>query len=286
MNKVNKILLASIIIIIPIILISIIIFFNLDFNISQNKSDLIEIPISDSLFTIIAPSSKIFYDLDTKIAQYEQAEFYLKPDYLEIYNKIGFLDQKSNAVVIYPTFTESAYSENGFYDYYNSNCNETCLTVSIQDNFEGEYASSRAAHRILDLLGYEQLTDIDVDKNPEILSKYDKVILLHNEYVTQNEFDAITSHPNVIYLYPNSLYAKVDMNYETNSITLVRGHGYPEIQITNGFDWIFDNTRPYEFDNQCQNWEFTQILNGFMLNCYPEYVVFKDQKLLETIKNL
>ena len=281
MNKSKKIILV------PIIIISIFIFFsNFDFNISEEKHDLVEIPIPDSLFTIMAPSSKISYDLNTKIAQYEQAEFALKSNYSEIYQKLGFFNQKPNAVVIYPTFTQSAYSENGFYDYHESNCDQTCLTVSIQDNFEGEYASSRATHRVLDLLGYDQLTDIDVDKNPDILMKYDKVILLHNEYVTKSIFDAITLHPKVIYLYPNALYAEVSVNYDTNTISLVKGHGFPEKDIDNGFDWTYDNTRPYEFDNQCKNWEFNKIDNGFMLNCYPEYIIFKDQKLLEAIKNI
>ena len=37
--------------------------------------------------------------------------------------------------------------------------------------------------------------------------------MLHNEYVTRPMFDAITSHPNVIYLYPNALYAEIEVNY-------------------------------------------------------------------------
>lgn len=282
LNKIKKNILLLGIIIIALVTI----FYSLDFDIFDNKHDLVEIPIPDSLFTIIAPSSKISFDLNSKIAKYEQAEFILTSDNSDVYQKIGFFNEKPNAVVIYPTFTESAYSENGFYNYFNSNCDETCLTVSIQDNFKGEYSSSRAAHRVLDLLGYDQFTDIDVDKNPEILTKYDKVILLHNEYVTKSMFDAITSHPKVVYLYPNALFAEVLVNYNTKTISLVKGHGFPENHIDNGFDWAYDNTRPYEFDNQCKNWEFTQIPNGFMLNCYPEYVIFKDQKLLETIKNL
>ena len=40
-------------------------------------------------------------------------------------------------------------------------------------------------HKILKLLNYKFLSDIDIDKNPEILKNFDKVILLHNEYVTK-----------------------------------------------------------------------------------------------------
>jgi len=268
-----------------IFVIGIIVLFNFEIYVDGNKQDIVKIPLPDSLFTIYAPSSKISIDHDSKIAQYKEAEFELKKELSNIYQQLGFFNQKPNAVVIYPTFTESAYSKNGFYDYFNSKCDESCLTVPIQNNFTGEYASSRAAHRVLQLLEYAQLTDVDVDKNPEILKNFDKVILLHNEYVTSSMFDAITSHPKVIYLYPNALYAKITVDYEKNNIKLIQGHAFPQKNISNGFDWIHDNTSQYEFDNQCKNWNFYEITNGFMLNCYPEYIIFKDQKLLETIKN-
>jgi len=135
------------------------------------------------------------------------------------------------------------------------------------------------------LLGYQTITDIDLDQDPSILANYDKVILLHSEYVTSKMFEAITNHPKVIYLYPNALYAQVKTDYKQNSITLVRGQSYPEPNILNGFDWEFDNTRPYEFDTECANWEFYQITNGIMLNCYPdESLIVRNEKFLQTIK--
>ena len=280
LNKIKK----SIIVISIIIVTALVVLFYFQSNTNENQLEIVEIPIPDSLFTIYAPSSKLSVDLNTETIQYEEAEFELKPKFSDLYQELGFFNEKPNAVVIYPTFTESAYSENGFYDYHNSNCDESCLTVTIQDDFNGEYASGRAAHRVLQLLGYDQLTDVDIDKNPEILKKYDKVILLHNEYVTKSMFSAITSHPKVIYLYPNALYAEIKVNYDEETISLVKGHGFPEKEIDNGFEWTYDNTHPFEFDNQCKNWKFDEIPNGFMLNCYPEYVIFKDQKLLETIK--
>ena len=69
---------------------------------------------------------------------------------------------------------------------------------------------------------------LTVDQNPEILQNYDTVILLHNEYVTKKQFDAISTHPNLIFLHPNALYAlEIDVNYDTNTMTLIRGHDYP-----------------------------------------------------------
>ena len=133
------------------------------------------------------------------------------------------------------------------------------------------------------LLGYPIISDVDVDQNPDILKKYDKVILLHNEYVTKKEFDAITNHPKVIYLYPNALYAEVKTDYQNNSISLIRGHNFPELDIINGFDWKFDNSI-MEYDLDCKEIRFDMIDNGWMLNCYPENLMHQNKVLLKTIK--
>ncbi|HET9009310.1 MAG TPA: hypothetical protein VFN17_04235 [Nitrosarchaeum sp.] len=211
--------------------------------------------------------------------------FRLKPELTETYAEIGVYDQKNKPLFIVPLFTASAYSQNGFYDFYKGTC-DTCLTtkiVSIDDL--GEQSSANAV-KVLELLDYDSITDIELDKNPDILSKYEKIIVLHNEYVTKNMFNAITSHPNVIYLYPNALYGEISTNYEDDTISLIRGHGYPELEIDNGFDWEFDNTRPYEFDKKCDSWEFYDIPNGKMLNCYPEQKIWKDKEFLKALKEL
>lgn len=186
-------------------------------------------------------------------------------------------------VVVFPIFTDSAYKEPGFYTYYRSECDKKCLTIKIQNNFLPQ--ANPNAVQALRLLGYSFITDVDVDKNPAILDKYNKVIILHNEYVTKTEFDAITSHPNVIYLYPNALYAKVKSDYTKNTITLIRGHNYPVKEIRNGFDWKFDNSQ-LEYDTSCKNMQFYKIDNGWMLNCYPENIIHKSMRFLEAIKKL
>jgi hypothetical protein len=211
--------------------------------------------------------------------------FRLKPELTETYDKIGVYDQKNKPLFIIPVYTASAYSKNGFYDFYNGNC-DTCLTTKIVSVDELGEQSSANAVKILELLGYDSITDIELNKNPNILSKYDKIIVLHNEYVTKNMFNAITSHPNVIYLYPNALYAEISTNFVDNTISLIRGHGYPEQNIANGFGWEFENTQPYEFDKECKSWEFYDIPNGKMLNCYPEQKIWKDEKFLKTLKEL
>ena len=186
-------------------------------------------------------------------------------------------------VVIYPIFTDSAYKEPGFYTHYRNKCDEKCLTVKIQTNFLPQ--ANPNAVQVLKLLGYSFVTDVDVDKNPSVLNRYDKVIVLHNEYVTKKEFDAITTHPHVIYLYPNALYAKVNPDYAKNTITLIQGHNYPEQSIRNGFDWKLDNSQ-FEYDRDCKKIEFHKVDNGWMLNCYPENIIHKSIKFLEAIKKI
>ncbi len=85
-------------------------------------------------------------------------------------------------------------------------------------------------------------------------------------------------------LHPNALYAQIEVDYEKEAITLIRGHNYPSPEIKNGFEWKFDNTHPYEYDTDCEDWDFIQIDNGIMLNCYPEKIIFQDERLLKAIK--
>jgi len=236
------------------------------------------------LFSINNIRDLAYYKDESNLLILQNPKYGLNPELDTLYEEIGVLHDPQNTIVIFPTFTSSAYSVSGFYSYYKGECDIKCLTVPLNTVLKAEASGSAA--QILRLLGYEFIGDKDVTKNPEILKQYDKVILLHNEYVTQEEFDAITNHPKVIYLYPNALYGKVQLNEEENTITLIRGHGYPESSIANGFDWEYDNTHPYEFDIACLEWMFYEIDNGFMLNCYPENIIISDKYLLKSIKEL
>ena len=211
----------------------------------------------------------------------------LNPNKMDMYNEVAVWNDSQNAVVVYPYFTYSAYAEHGFYEYYTGECDDCTTTKLVQP--EILYTSSGLGHQALTLLGYPSITDVDIDRNPNILQQFDKVIMLHNEYVTRTMFDAITNHPNVIYLYPNALYAEIEVDYIDETITLIRGHNYPESSIINGFDWEFDNTHPFEFDSECANMQIYQIKNGWMTNCYPENVFLKNSHamvLLKAIKDL
>jgi hypothetical protein len=196
-------------------------------------------------------------------------------------------------IIVKPTFTETAYTPNGFYKYFDKKCDERCLNVEIQEGSKTTFlAWNLKAERLFERLNYPMMDDLELHKNlvknPNYLEKYDSVILLHNEYVTREMFDAITAHPNVIYLYPNALYAQVQYQKQFNkeTIRLVQGHAYPDPSFDNGFGWKFDNTRPYEFDRQCESWSFNRIDNGWQLDCYPELVLAKKPEIIKTMKLL
>jgi len=255
---------------------------------SSDSQKLIQTNVK-SLFKVMA------YENDFEIIEgkkiWRDAYYELDESNMSIY---GDLKNNKKSAVVFPIFTAAAYSEPGFYTFYRGECDgefhgvlfrdADCLTVKLENEYSPIFTSSANGLQVLNLLGYEIITDIAVHQNPEILLDYEKIILLHNEYVTSKQFDAIMAHPNVIYLYPNALYAEVNFNEELWEISLIRGHNYPEITIRNGFDWKFDNS-PDEYDVTCDDMKFTKIDNGWMLNCYPENILHKSKELLKQIRN-
>ena len=255
------------------------------------------IQIYSALFeTYVHPENYMIDNLDGQ-KKWVSPILGLNPYKMDRYNEIALWhDDSQSAVVIFPLFTAAAYADDGFYDYFGGKC-DGCTTTTIKVP-EFRYTSSGNAIQAFDLLGYDIINDATLDQNPDILKRYDKVVMLHNEYVTRAMFDAVTSHPKVIYLYPNALYAEIDVNYIDNTITLIRGHDYPlEDPVSNGFDWEFDNTHPFEFDNDCVNMELYPIRdprsNGslhWMANCYPDIVFYAGDEvaynLLKAIKEL
>ena len=198
------------------------------------------------------------------------------------------LKPNDGSVVIYPVFTSAAYKEPGFYTYFRGECDESCITDLSFENPEFKYTSSGLTAQILYHVGYDFLTDIEVDQNPELLQNYDTVILLHNEYLTKKAFDAISSHPNLIFLAPNALYAEIDVNYDDNAMTLIRGHQYPPPENpANGFDYAIEQEfHDYEYDTKCLTWEFIEFENGHHLNCYPDGVIYHNLEILLKMKEL
>jgi len=237
--------------------------------------------VQSSFFELYGKYGDCITDGDSKV--WRSFVLGLNPNKMDTYNEVAVWNDPQKTVVVYPYFTAVAYNEPGFYTYFRGECDD-CTTAKFGMPTT-LYTSSGIGHQALTLLGYPSITDVEIDKNPNILQQFDKVIILHNEYVTRTMFDAITNHPNVIYLYPNALYAEIEVNYIDETITLIRGHNYPEPEIINGFDWEFDNTHPYEYDSECQSMDIYRIKNGHMTTCYPENLFLKDtQQLFELLK--
>ena len=240
--------------------------------------------VSSAFFEVYGQNGNCLIDSKDGLSKWLSTTLGLNPNKMDRYNEVALWNDPQNAVVVYPYFTYAAYQPQGFYDYYRGDCDDCTTAKFVQPT--SEYTSSGKAHQALTLLGYFSITDVEIDKDPSILQQFDKVIMLHNEYVTRPMFDAITSHPNVIYLYPNALYAEIEVNYIDETITLIRGHNYPEEEISNGFDWPFDNTHPYEYDETCLDMEFYKVRDGWMTTCYPENLFLVDTEQLFNILKL
>ena len=239
----------------------------------------------DNIFEVWVYEDEMTTTEENGVAIFDHMYFGLKPENNEIYNEFGIQNDPQKTVFVVPIFTITAYGDGGFYEFYNGTCDEKCIKeIPIRHDLPANYQTSDNSIKVLRLLWYPFITDLEIEKNPDILKKFDKVIMLHSEYVTKNEFDAVTHHPKVIYLHPNSLFAEVEYSQQNDTLTLIRGHGYPSSEIKNGFNWKYDNTYPYEFDNQCKSWKFYEIDNGIMLNCYPEKIIFTEKNLLKIIK--
>lgn len=210
--------------------------------------------------------------------------------------------------VIKPTFTAAAYQSGGFYSYFRGICSAKCLTIhlvsghedhnsryhnrspehAITNNALMNYAGSARSVEVLRTLGLQQgnpvhfITDEQLTEHPSILNTFDRVVILHNEYVSQAEFDAITHHPHVLYLYPNSLYALVSYNSLNQTVTLQKGHGLGG--VNDAFGWGPSKSTNDEYDRGCANLHFSKVENGDIINCYPEVVINQDKQLLNEIE--
>ena len=190
--------------------------------------------------------------------------------------------QDESLMVITPLLTANAYRNGAFYNYFRGECNEECLTISINQNENYVYTSSLSGVELFKRLNATMIDDWEFSKNTWVIKEYDVIVILHNEYVTREMFDALQEHPNVIYLYPNALYGEIEIT--DKNMTLIQGHQYKN--KTNGFDWEFENTHPFEYDIQCDDWEYYPIKNGKMLNCYPELaLMIKPEILMPIIAN-
>ena len=208
-------------------------------------------------------------------------------------------------LVITPLLTANAYRDNGFYWYYNGTCDTKCLTIDIDRDTPWHFPGTERAVTRFEALGANMVTDFDLINNTKLLSLYHTIVVLHSEYVTQDIYDALQKHTNVFYMYPNALYAKVDVyrNPDRQSITdpttglvkyhpitgvarmtLVKGHNYPYEDVKNGFNWKYDNSA--EEYKMCDKYEWRNITNGYQMTCWPQRILIDDHSIFGIIKGL
>jgi len=153
--------------------------------------------------------------------------------------------------LVKPTFTAAAYYKS-FYKFYfiystiplHARKNITSDLNLLSTPVENLLTRSSSASSILYLTTHLKtalpesnthvLTDEDVDAGSIFLTngsnKYDILILGHQEYVTQHEYDNlkrfVANGGTMILLDGNVFYAQVKYDRSTHKITLVKGHGW------------------------------------------------------------
>jgi hypothetical protein len=154
-----------------------------------------------------------------------------------------------NIAVVMPTFTAAAYT-NAFYVFYNKYINVTRgvnITTDLNllsSKVTNEPSSSASGLAMLYLLGnlkwitpdsnVDFHTDQDVDAGSIFQANgsnaYDVIILGHQEYVTQKEYDNfkqfVGNGGTMIILDGNVFYAEVNHDNNTDTVTLVKGHSW------------------------------------------------------------
>jgi hypothetical protein len=183
--------------------------------------------------------------------------------------KIGF---------VVPIFTESAYNHASFYDFYaiyaktkpgvNVTHNLEFLSAKVtafKPLFIGAYAATmhdlvKHVRLLSPLYNITLLNDADVDagfitmKNGT--NKYDVLILGHQEYVTQKEYnnlkEFVAKGGTMILLDANAFFAQVGYDRYTHTITLIKGHSWEfngrsawrsanETWATQNSEWVGSN---------------------------------------------
>jgi N,N-dimethylformamidase beta subunit-like, C-terminal len=168
----------------------------------------------------------------------------------------GFVsNRRFNIAIVKPTFTAAAYS-NSFYKFYflfmhtPSEKNVTTYLNLLSSKIPKQLAplSSSAftmvflSHHLKKLLpqsNIDTLTDADVDDSSGssvmfvkngLDNKYNVLILGHQEYVTQKEYNNlkrfVANGGTLIALDGGLFYAEVKYDKQTQTVTLVKGHGW------------------------------------------------------------
>jgi hypothetical protein len=156
----------------------------------------------------------------------------------------------SKIALIKPIFTDAAYN-NKFYKFYNKYANTPpnfnitsdldLLNSKLTNNQSGTVSNVFAMLKLIKVIKWinndtsiNVLSDLDVDDgklfDKDNFNLYNIVILGHQEYVTQKEYDNLRQFVSnggiMIILDGNVFYAEVRYNNNNNTISLFKGHGW------------------------------------------------------------
>jgi hypothetical protein len=215
--------------------------------------------------------------------------------------------------LVEPTFTAAAYN-NSFYVFYQKYSHVPANTnitndLSLLSSKVIKYptitptTNVHSAFAMLSLLknfklispdsNITVLTDADVDNGSIFHNRrgsvdtnsnaYDVVILGHQEYVTQREYnylkDFVSNGGTMFLLDGNVFYAQVKFNHNTNAVTLIKGHGWAyngksawksvaERWAKETSEWVGSNYLCYSCDITFANdpWEYQHHEEQYITN--------------------
>jgi hypothetical protein len=245
---------------------------------------------------IVTPTALSFGDYDNTIRKFTKILPYYKITSRNLNQISTFEDEEGvygtsrspmNIALVEKTFTKAAY-DHSFYIFYklhshtptgvNITTDTNLLSRRVTDHQtpEGEVSSPmpyllKHIKRLTPKSNVTLLTDADVD-NGSIFTKegnniYGVMILGHEEYVTQQEYDNIKKFVSnggiLILLDGNVLYAEVKYNKDTRVVTLVKGH-----------TWAFNGMSAWKSVGERWPNETSQWIGSNYLCCYNDIVRF------------
>ena len=135
-----------------------------------------------------------------------------------------------------------------------NDCGKNICDITRQ--VETDESQKEAIQRFLKLRT-GMVTDLDIINNTRMISFHKTIILLDNTHVTQEIYDALKKHSNVIYLYPNALSHIVKVEDMKMSILSGADKEYPD----------------------CEGWD----LEAFA--CRPTKDTWRDKTIFDYIKS-
>lgn len=192
----------------------------------------------------------------------------------------------SRIAFVEPTFTNGAYNEDSFYFFYSKyqkapidqeiTTDLNLMTGDIPFETDLTYfqpivdlVKHSSPNSIVSNIGDEEINDGLIFRK-DGTNAYNLLVLLHDEYVTQTEYDNLKKFLNnggtIILLTGNVFYAEIRYDREACTVSLIKGH-----------DWEFDGTSVRKsigerFLNENTEW----FGSNFIVNDMNDKVVFEN----------